>query len=440
MNLRHFVSLASIGFVAMLTGCDGGREAPAKVNVRVANLAPGFAEVLFQREQTQGGALAFMNAQAFSYDADTYDFFVNERSLGTNHGGRTWSFAQEMRANQEYTLVLTENAGEIAPVTLEYENPSTSDAQIVALHAGGGLPAMDLYLEAPGLGIGGAAPRGTLAERGQIAPRRLAAGEYELWLTAAGNPANVLFTSGTITLANAETAVILVAPEAGRATVPLNVLLLQANPSVLYDRNATAEVRVINGAADGQPRDFVINGQFAPPLFGAIPFGSVTAYATVPVANAQTFNVTPAGNPGVLEIEQALSMPSAQRATLLFAGETGSLLHVVTGDDGRRLINEAKIRFMNAATQFLALDLLVLDPGADPNFFQGDAILAVPGASDYVPRAPGEYDLYLRQSATTTIVAGPTRLNLSAGGIYGILAVNGPDTATASVVLFDDVP
>lgn len=440
MNLRHFVSLASFGFVAMLTGCDGGREAPAKVNVRVANVAPGFAEVLFRREQTQGGTLAFMNAQIFSYDADTYDFFVDERSLGANHGGRSWTFAQTMRASQEYTLVLTENAGDIVPVVLEYENPSATNAQIVAVHAGGSLPAMDLYLEAPGLGIGGAAPRGTLAQRGQITPRTLAPGEYELRLTAAGNPANVLFTSATITLSAAETTVILVAPEAGRATVPLSVLLLQANPAVLYDRDATAELRVINGAADGQPRDFALDGQFTPPLFGAIPFGGVTAYAPVPVANSQPFNVTPAGNSGVLEIEQTLSMPSAQRATLLFAGETGSLLHVITGDDGRRLFNEAKIRFMNAATQFLALDFLLLDPGADPNLYQGDAALAVPGSSDYAPRAPGEYDLYLRQSGTATIVAGPTRVNLAAGGIYGILAVNGPDTATASVVPFDDVP
>jgi hypothetical protein len=36
------------------------------------------------------------------------------------------------------------------------------------------------------------------------------------------------------------------------------------------------------------------------------------------------------------------------------------------------------------------------------------------------------------------LLTGPTRLNLAAGGIYGVLATNGPDTATAVITLFDD--
>jgi hypothetical protein len=46
----------------------------------------------------------------------------------------------------------------------------------------------------------------------------------------------------------------------------------------------------------------------------------------------------------------------------------------------------------------------------------------------------------LRQNLATTLLSGPTRLTLAAEGIYGVLAVNGPDTATAGVVLFDDFP
>jgi hypothetical protein len=441
MNVRQVFSWALAGVAAMaLAACDGGREAPAKVTVRVANVAPGFAELRFRREQADTTNLVFRNAQVFSFDADTYDFYIDERTLGTGQGGRTWTFVETLRENREYAIVLTDNAGEASPVVLEYENPGSSSAQIAALHAGGGLPALDLYLEPPGAGIAGAAPRGTLAERGRIEPRTLAAGEYELWLTAAGNPANVLFTSSTIALSAATTAVIVVTPEVGAGTAALSVMLLQPNPAVLYDRDATAELRVVNGATDALPRDFAINNEFTPPLFASIPFGVPTAYAPVPVASSQPINVTPPGNPGVLELTQALTMTPSQRATILFAGEAGTLLNVVAGDDGRRLTSEAKVRLMNAASQFLALDFLLLEPGADPNVFQGDAQLAVPGVSDYVPRAAGDYDLYLRQTGGSTIVYGPTRVTLAAGGIYGVLAVNGPDTATAGAVLFDDFP
>jgi hypothetical protein len=440
MNLRHVLSLASIGLAALLGGCDQGREAPARVGVRVANAAPSFAELRFRREQTQASALAFRSAQNFDYDADTYDFFVDERSFITAAPPRSWTFAQTMRAGFDYTFVLVENAGEVSPTVFEIARPSASSAQIAALHALGGLPAMDLYLEPPGIGIGGAAPRGTLTEGGQIAPTTLAPGEYELTLTVAGNPADVLFTSTTIALAAAETAIMVVTPEGGLGTAALSVMLLQANPALLYDRNATSEIRVINGAADGQPRDFAINGEFTPPLFSAIPFGGVTAYAAVPVASSQPINVTPAGNPGALEIDQVLTTVSGQRATIVVGGETGSLLHVVAGDDGRRIANEAKLRFATAATQFAAIDFVLVEPGVDPNLFAPDSALAVPGYSDYLPRAPGEYDLYLRQTGTTTLVSGPTRLTLAAQGIYGVLAVNGADTATANIILFDDFP
>lgn len=60
--------------------------------------------------------------------------------------------------------------------------------------------------------------------------------------------------------------------------------------------------------------------------------------------------------------------------------------------------------------------------------------------AEYLPIGPGEYDLFLRQFAATTVVAGPTRVSLVAGGIYGVLATDGPVTATAGMVLFDDFP
>jgi hypothetical protein len=53
---------------------------------------------------------------------------------------------------------------------------------------------------------------------------------------------------------------------------------------------------------------------------------------------------------------------------------------------------------------------------------------------------PGEYDLYLYQYATLTIVSGPTRISVADGGIYGVLAVDGADTATANVLLLDAFP
>jgi hypothetical protein len=180
-------------------------------------------------------------------------------------------------------------------------------------------------------------------------------------------------------------------------------------------------------------------GQFSPPLFSAIPFAAPTGFVTTPVVGPQTINVTPVGNPGVLELNAQYTAVPLQQGTLLFGGTAGTLSHIITYDDGRRIANEAKLLLLNAATQFTALDFVLTQPGADPNLVPPDTTLTAPnGTLNYIPLTAGEFDLYLRLPGTTTYASGPTRLTVAAEGIYGILSVNGPDTATATLVLFDD--
>lgn len=444
MNLRHAVSCGLVCAALLLTGCDEGRVAPGKVTVRVANAVPIYTALDYQREQPRQSppsTLAYKNAINHSYDADTYDFFVYERlPLGSTLEPRSWTFVRELKADLEYTFVLTEVGGEIQPIIIEYPATPPADAQIVGLHAAPGLPAMDLYLERPGVGIAGATPRGTFGLYEQIAPRTLASGEYELWLTEAGNPANVLLATTTFTLAAAATSTIVVVPEPGQTGARLSVMFVRAEPIGLYDRNITGELRVINGATDTAPRDFAINSEFSPPLFSAIPFAEPTAYATVSPAT-QTINVTPVGNPGVLELDQQLAPGAALLNTVLFAGPAGTLLHTGTADDGRRIQNEARLLMASAATQFTAVDFVLTLPGVDPTLVSPVSRLAAPGMSiGYIAIPPDEYDFYLRDGVSGAILSGPTRLALAGGGLYGVLATNGPDTATASPVYFDDFP
>lgn len=440
MNLRYVASCGLVCAVIVLAGCDEGRQAPGRVAVQVANVASGFEELSFRREQDLRNAatLPFKGSQVFAWDADTYDFFVNDRTFDAGNPGRSWTFERQLEADRNYTFVLTDVDGEVQPVVITHSAVPATGAQIVALHAATGLPAMDLYLESPGVGIAGATPRGTLQAQQQIAPT-LPSGDYELWLTAAGNPADVLLASTTITLAAGTASTLIVVPEAGQGTEQISVLLLQSVPTLLYDRNATSELRVINGAADQVPRDFAVDSQFSPPLFSSMQFGEPTPYAQIPTTTAK-LNVTPVGNPGVLELDINFAGIAGQRATMLFSGPAGTLSPLFAADDGRRMHYEAKVRFMNVATQFVAVDFVLTFPDGDPNITPPLVQLLTPGMADYTPLGPGEYDLYLRQSGTATLLFGPTRINVAAGGIYGVLAVDGADTATAGVRLFDDFP
>lgn len=439
MNLRLVTSCGFLCAALLLSGCDEGRQNPGKVSVQVVNAAPGFGSLAFQREQdiNRQAEMPFRDAQAFIYDADTYDFYVIERTLSDADPGNTWTFAPTLEQNTNYVFVLTEVAGEVEPIVITTPPPRAADAQIVALHAASGLPAMDLYLEQPGVGIAGATPRGTFNAQEQITPSPLPSGDYELFLTAAGNPADVLLASQQFNLPAGTTSTIVVVADSGQTTARASALLLQAAPIVLFDRNAPSELRAINGATDQAPRDLGIDSQFSPPLFPAMPFAEPTAHTSLPIGTVK-INVTPVGNPGVLELDTQLNTAIGQRATMLFSGPAGTLLSIFAADDLRRFNREAKLRFMNAASQFLAVDFVITSPDGDPTQPFPVEQLFSPGISDYLPLYPSDYDLYVLQAGTTTVLSGPTRISVAAGGIYGALVVDGPDTATVNVRLIDD--
>jgi hypothetical protein len=151
-----------------------------------------------------------------------------------------------------------------------------------------------------------------------------------------------------------------------------------------------------------------------------------------------TLNVTPPGNPGVLELTQTISLGRNARYTVLVSGDAGTLTHALLLDDTRRFADAGTVRMYNVARQFTGVDFLIVPTGTDISNLGPLATLAPVSGRGYVSIPPGTYDVYLRQAGTTTVLAGPQPITLATNGIYGIIATNGPDTSTASIALIDD--
>ena len=67
--------------------------------MRVANAAPGFAELGFRREQAgKPGDAGVQSAQEYPYDADTYDFFAFDRACSPRISRSTWTFSAQLEA------------------------------------------------------------------------------------------------------------------------------------------------------------------------------------------------------------------------------------------------------------------------------------------------------------------------------------------------------
>ena len=274
----------------------------------------------------------------------------------------------------------------------------------------------------------------------QIAARTLPGGEYELWLTEAGNPANVLLASATITLAAGATSTFVVVPETGSGTTRLSVLMLQGGSAVIYDRNVTRELRIINAATDTVPRDVAINGVFSPPLFSAAPFARADRLCAgrarhsnaqcharrqprrARARNANRANPRATNDGDVHGTGGYAAVCGHRRRRSPYSGRGETELHE-RGDaiPRRRLRAHAD--------------------GGDPANIPARNGARRPGSQfAYSLFPPGTYDLYLRETTTGALLSGPTRFTVDGGGIYSVLATNGPDTATAIATLYDDFP
>lgn len=437
MTSRGLQILLLLGASWTITACDQGRKNPPDAAVRVVNAVPSYESILFRRETTGAAVdLQYQTAsERFTYDVDQYDFNLD---VPTADAATRITFSPQLRADMHYAFVLMEVGGIVEPVVLEYAPlaAAATGAQAIAAHAAGGFPAVSVYIEAPGTDVTAVAPRATLAFGETLAPIALGAGDHEITLTEGGNPANVLLASGVLTLPAATSTILVISSGADIGLSDLALIVVGDTAGVFVDKNVQAELRVLNAANDGAPRDVALNGQFAPPLFAAVPLGTATAYAPAPAAE-NTVNVTPAGNPGVLELTQTLTLSANLRHTLLVTGESGALTHVVAADDRRRLANGGRLRVFNAASQFTAIAFYVVPPGTDTATSTPVFGLGAPGRSSYVTAPPGNYELVLRAS-DGSIVAGPQAITIEAAGLYEVLALNGPDTASAQVVLLED--
>jgi hypothetical protein len=442
MTFQRLRPLGLVILALVLTACDGGRKSLPDTTVRVLNTVPRYLSLDFRREESGASTLEFEGGAAAAYDEDTYDFNVDAHNVVTGAVQRILSFPQKVSTGVTYTFVLYDTGTAVDRVVLEAPDlpVSAADTQVAALHAANGLPAMDIYIAAPGTNIAGTTPWGTIGFLQQIAPRRIAAGDYEITVTAAGNAANVLLTTGTFTLPAARTASFVIAPSGGRGNAPFDVVAMGEAASPLVDRNAPASLRVINAPLDQAPRDIAIDGQFSPALFSAVPFTGETAYATVPAAATLKVNVTPPGNPGVLELDTTIATGGTTLYTMLVTGTAGALKQLLFPDDGRRIPDLAKMRFYDTAPQAAAIDFVIGPAGTDFATEVPLSVLSAPDGSAQLNLLPGDYQLALRLTGTTTILAGPIPITIAGGGIYGVLATNNVNGVSVDITLLHDFP
>ncbi|MCC4223357.1 DUF4397 domain-containing protein [Vibrio campbellii] len=153
-------------------------------------------------------------------------------------------------------LIVTRSAESMA-------NDDSLDVQVV--HAASGVPAVDLYVTAPGADLASSTPLTNLAYKASTDVLNIPAGDYQVRL-AVGD--TVAFDSGTIALpANANLTIAAIGTADSNSTSPAKLLVLDGSgSSIIEDMGSQAEVRV-GHLVDGAPLvDVYVDGAAFAPL------------------------------------------------------------------------------------------------------------------------------------------------------------------------------
>lgn len=341
-----------------------------------------------------------------------------------------------------YSVIATGPVASIAPLVVTAPATPVTEGSVRAqvVHAAPQAPEVDVYVTAPDAMLEQANPLGTFAFGGDLGPAEVPAGDYQIRVTPAGDPATVVFDSGTVPLAAGADLLIVAVQNTGPGESPINLVVADGAGSFeLLDAGTPAELRAIHASPDAPAVDVVVNDDFDNPVLTDVPFPAASGYLPVP-AGTYNIKVTAAGNPGVIVIDQDVDVAAGERYSVYASNVLASITPVVLVDDNRAVATEARVRIVHMAPGAGLVDIYVTAPGEDiasisPAFAEVDFT----DETGYVSLAGGEYDVTVTPSGSKEPAIGPATVELLDGGVYTAAARDAEGGgAPFGLILLDD--
>jgi hypothetical protein len=353
-----------------------------------------------------------------------------------------------IQANMDYVVVAEGLEAHIAPLVFPHTLSvvPAGSTQIQVLHAAPGAPSVDVYVTAPGASLSSSTPFGAgLAFQGSAGPTQVPAGQYEIRVTAAGNPAQLYLDSGAITLQGGADLVIAALQNTGPGTAPITLSATDAygNNSQLLDVNTPASVRVIHDVPNAQPINVVATDQstmVTTPIGSTLSYPDFSAYESLTPA-AYDIAFTLASNASDVLVSRELGLEAGSVHSVYAIGMLATISTLITWDDDRRYATQARLRIIHGSPSAGPVDIYLTAPGTG-------AASAAPTYSNvrfttdtgFVSYAAGSYELTVTSAGSKTAVIGPTPVTLSNDGLYTAVARD-PVSGSASFgwILLDDL-
>ncbi len=450
INSDKFRTLAlPLALAILLAACaDSERPTPTgKAGFRGMNGITSAPNVTFRIEELGLETLPYKSASGSrQFDDFSYSINFDVTFPGDIDATRIATTQIDTVVDQDYLFVLTGQMA--APEIILWENVeriwdgTESVFQLDFGHVANSLGAVDIYFDVPGTAPTPGNEISSL-EFGQISPPMdLENGDYEIVVTPKDDPANVIYSSNTITYAAGNTATITLFETDPSITSPLSVRVINISGTAieLADANSLPTERFLHGAFGTEAFDVSFDGDTANPIATNVGYGEITADFEVP-ADAIEYTYTATGNPGTILHTAPVTAVGVSRTTIMLNGAPGSLLASTLIDDRRPRATNARLRTMNLSLNFISVDIYLLDPGTEISDEENVPLLfnnAYTIPSPHVAVLAGSYEMWATVIGDPSMpLTGPIPIDVLTGENIELAILDNTDPAIVDIFIYN---
>ncbi len=339
-----------------------------------------------------------------------------------------------------YTIAAVNEVSAIEAVVISQPDTAVSagSARLFVLHGAAGAPEVDVFVTTPGADLTASAPVGTFSFKETIGPAEVAAGDYQIRVTASGNPAAVVYDSGTVTLNDGDDLTLAALPNTSGGNAPIGLVALTGTGSAeILDMDTPTSLQVVHASPDAPEVDVLVDGGVLVP---SLAFPEATPFVEV-AGGTYEVAVTVAGNPGAVAIGPVdLELLAGERYSVLAVGELSAIEPLILTDDPRPVATNAKVRIVHASPSAGEVDIYVTAVGANINN-EMPTLASIPFKANtgYIALAAGDYDVTVTATGSKTAAIGPASIEVSDGGVYTAVARDPlPGETALGLILLDD--
>ena len=455
MKSRSCLMLLTMGLAVLLTACGHhNNSAPTTANIRIVN-ATHVANLTLTSTNTASGSTAVTVAskiaagQSSAYTAVDSGTSAFVGSVGDGSLTSSNSTTLGLTASNYYTIVAYARNGIINLTALldSQTAPATGFALLSISNPAPDAGPLDVYVVSQGAAIDDTVtPKyPNVFSGGSSLAQSIAAGKYDIVITAYNKPADVRLKIPGITLKDQEIATLMLTSTAGGALVDGTLVQQDTTTSqggaVTAENNPSARIRLVGAFAGLYRLDYSATGSITDSVIsngiGANGYKVVAAGTVI-----NSVSLTPSGSGAVAATQSAASLLPLN--TPLVAGNEYSLL--VYGDtttpsaqlivDNNQAPTAARIRMINVVSWpgNTAFNVISLYNSSVPLYAQP---VGYEQASPYAGLTTGVSHLNAQVEALSNpLVPIQDGKNIALGGVYTLI-MGGSNTAFSSALLLD---